>query len=122
MSVFRLCYEVGQCEVSVWSCHEIAMVVFYQIVLHAFCHTPYHADDQWSFALDGIECIESVIYFLFGVIAYRTGVQKHCISLIEVFSVFVSGHLHHAGHYLRISYIHLTSVGFNIKFLHLFRI
>ena len=46
MACLGLRNEVGQREISIWTSHEVAMVILQQVILHTFCHTAQYADDE----------------------------------------------------------------------------
>ena len=104
-----LSYQRGQVEIGVRSCHEIGVVLLYQLVLHSLRHTADDAD-YWSFGRlvvwsfgrlvvwSFVECFKAVIYLILRILAHRTGVEEHGISLLCGVTEFVTRHLHHAGH------------------------
>ena len=124
-----LCHQVGQREVGIRSGHEVAVMILQKVLLHALSHTAENADDEgvgrWVMGVGCFpllfECsqhIQSVVYFLLGIVAHRTGVKKDGIGLFHRFTYFIASHLHHRGHHFRVGHVHLASVGFNIEFLH----
>ena len=65
------------------------------------------------------QCIEidkTLDNLLFCIITYRASIYNDTISILRLFNQFKPIHLHNGRHNLAISHIHLTSIGFNIKF------
>ena len=120
MTGLALGNEVGERQIGIGTGHQVGMMVLQQVAFHALSHTAQHADDesrtlffQPAPAL-GIKSLQTVIDFLLGIVAHRTGVQEHGISDVQLLGHFISGHLHHRGNHLRVGHIHLATVCFDI--------
>ena len=94
------------------------MMILQQVVLHALCHTSQHTDNEWALATHRIQRIQTMVDFLFGIVADGTGVQEYGIGLVKLLGSLVASHLHDRGHHLGVGHIHLTAVSLNIEFLH----
>ncbi len=75
-------------------------MVDYKVILDTLSHAPYHSDDKPRGSpgtLPAQRCQESQAgnYLLLGVVTYRTGVEKHCISLVDIIGKVVSDGGHH---------------------------
>ena len=94
------------------------MVVLQQVVFHALGHAAQHTNNKavsfLTLTPDGIQRVQTVIYLLLGIVAYRAGVQEYGISLFQLFRSLVASHLHHGGYHLRVCHIHLATVSLNI--------
>ena len=112
--------EVRQSQIGVGTGNKVGVVVFQEIFLHALRHTTEYADNQRRVFLlpHRVEFRQSVVNLVFGILAHRTSVQKHRIGLVSRVARLVACHLHHRRNHLRISHIHLASVGFDIEFFH----
>ena len=56
-----------------------------ELLLHAFGHAAYHADyESASFAAFGAERLQAGHYLLFGIVAYRAGVEQHRVGIVEI--------------------------------------
>ena len=99
------------------------MVIVQQVVLSPLGHATQYADDQriafgalflLALAALGVECLKTVEYLLFGIVAHRTGVEENCIGIVESLCGFVTSHLHNRGYNLGICHVHLAAISFNI--------
>ena len=115
MAEFCLCREVGQVKIGIGARHDVGVMVLDEVVAHTFCHAAEYAEDAVMGAqVLGMEGIEPVVDFVLGILAYRTGVEKHGIRLCGVVGDLIACHLHHRGHHLAVGDVHLASVGFDI--------
>ena len=64
-----------------------------------------------SLSTQGIEGFQTVIDLLFCIISYRARVEEHGICLVQFFGGLIASHLHHLGHHLGVSHIHLATIG-----------
>ena len=113
VSRLGLSYEVGQGEIGVGAGHEVGMMVLEQVFLHSLGHASQHSDNHSSaLARHGVQGVEAVEHFLFGIVAHAARVQKHGVGFVNAFAQFISGHLHHRGHNLAVGHVHLAAVGF----------
>ena len=72
------------------------MMIRYQIILHSLGHAAqYPHDETLLLFLQRVEKLQAVQNLLFRIVADRTGVHKHGISLLQRFSYGVPRHLHH---------------------------
>ena len=117
---FCLCEEVGQGEIGIRSGHQIGMMVGKQVVFHPFGHAAQHPDDEAAalalapFVAQGVEGVEAVVDFLFGIVAHRAGVQQYGIRIVERLAGLVACHIHDGCHHFRVGHVHLAAVGLNI--------
>ena len=95
MSQFGLGHQVGQGHIGIGSGHEVGPMILQQVLLHALSHTAQHADNQRTLALDGTQCLQTMVYLLFGIIAHRTSIQKYSIGLFQTFTSLIASHLHY---------------------------
>ena len=57
---------------------------------------------------------KAMINLLFRIVPDTARVQEHGVSLFQPVRCLVPGHLHHAGHYLRVCHVHLAPVCFYV--------
>ena len=94
VSCLCLGYQVGQRQVGIGACHEVGTVILQQVFLHALGHTAQHTYNQPSSTFHGVERLQPVVDFLFGIVAHRTGIQEHGISLLNRLTGLIASHLH----------------------------
>ena len=122
VACLSLCDQVGQRQIGIRASHEVAVVMLQQLLLGSLGHTAQDTDDEWlsrglglqSASALGIEGFQTVIDLLFCIISYRARVEEHGICLVQFFGGLIASHLHHRGHHLGVSHIHLATIGFNI--------
>ena len=121
------CHHLGQMEIAVRTTHEIGVMVLDQVVLHALGHTAQHAENRLGVlgfgivvgmaALLGEKRVETMIDLVLGILAHRTGIEKHRVGIFFGVSGFVTGHLHDGGNDFGVGYIHLAAISLDIEFL-----
>ena len=122
VSQFGLSNQVGQRQISVGTCHQVGKMIIKQIALSSLSHTTKYTKNHFgsfgialqSAATLSIQCFQTVINLLLGVISNRAGVQEYSIGLVDGLGGFVTSHLHHRCNNFRIGHIHLAAIRFNI--------
>ena len=99
--------------------YEVNIILVDERILDALCHTPYHAHDEPAalLALENRELLKAREDFLLGIVAYRAGVEKHCVGGFYRFRYSIASHLHYRGYNLAVGNIHLASVGLDEQML-----
>ena len=124
MSRFCLSDKIRQRQIGIGTCHQVDTMLAEQVVLHPFGHATQHADNESLSRMcqivtaDGVECFQTAIDFLLGIVTHRACVQELGICLVQAIRRLIASHLHHGSHHLRVSHVHLASVCLDIQFLH----
>ncbi len=107
--------ESREVHIRVGACHYVHAVVPDEFLLHAFGHAAYHADyEAASLAAFGAERLQAAHYLLFGIVAYRAGVEQHRVGIVDFVGDCISCHLHDCGYDFAVGHVHLAAVGFYI--------
>ena len=89
--------QFGQRQIGIGASHKVDTMIGYKVVFHSFGHTAYHTYYQpaSTLALDCGKSLQAAYDFLFGIIAYRTGIQQYGIGIIRIVRYRIACHAHH---------------------------
>ena len=65
----------------------------------------------------GMEKFQAVQDFLFGIVAYGTGIHEYGIGFLQIVARGIACHLHDGCDNFTVGYVHLAAIGLDIEFL-----
>ena len=110
MSLFGLSHKFGKRQIGIGACHYVYGIFLNQFLLDAFGHATNHAYECLFAAAHCVELVESAVYLLLGIVAYRAGVKQYEVGALYVVACFVAGHAHYRAYHFAVCHVHLAAV------------
>ena len=117
---FGLCNELGKREVGVGAGHNVHLVALYELLLHALGHASHHANHCAFATARSVELVQAAIDFLFGIVAYRTGVEQYQVGLVNAVADVVARNFQYRANDLAVGKVHLATICLYEQFLVVF--
>ena len=81
-------------------------------------HTSHHADDLFGVIFFGLaKSPERTVGLVFGLFAYRAGVEQDCVGVADIVGQFVSLPTEIGNDHFAVQHIHLAANGFDVQFV-----